>query len=98
MADGLKVWDASGNLIVDTATRMSRVLGTTIVSAGAIGSITDAGFATGTPYCIALRTNAGTPTQPNGSMAPPIINIVGTTLNYNVLSPSNDHLLIYGVY
>lgn len=98
MAVGLKVRDASGNLIVDETTRLSRVLGTTLVGAGAIGSITNAGFATGTPYCIALRTNAGTPTQPNGSMAPPIITFVGTTMNYNVLSPSNDHLLIYGVY
>lgn len=98
MATGVKVWDALGNLTFDGTTRISRVLGNIAVSAGATGSVTDAGFATGTPYCIALRTNAGTPTQPNNTMAPPIISFAGTTMNYNVASPSGDHLLIYGVY
>lgn len=98
MADGLKVWDASGNLTFDGTTRISRVLGSIGVSAGATGSVTDAGFATGTPYCICVRTNAGTPTQPNNSNIPPIISFAGTTMSYNVAAPSNDHLLIYGVY
>ena len=98
MATGIKVWDASGNLTFDGTTRLSRVLGTLFVAAGAAGSITDAGFATGSPYCIAISTNAGTPTQPNASMAAPIISFSGTTMSYDVASPSNDHLLIYGVY
>lgn len=99
MAIGLIVRDPStGAIVSEVTTRLSRVLGTLFVGAGAVGSVTDAGFATGTPYCIAVRTSAGTPTQPNASMAPPIISFVGTTMNYDVASPSNDHLLIYGVY
>lgn len=95
---GAKFWDASGNLISDYTTRMSRVIGITSVSAGATGSVTDAGFATGSPYCICLRTNAGTPTQPDATMASPIISFSGTTMSYNVASPAGDHILVYGVY
>lgn len=98
MATGLKVWDSSGNLTFDGTARISRVLGSAAVGAGSSGSITNAGFATGAPYCICVRTNAGTPTQPNNSNVPPIISFSGTTLSYNVAAPSNDHLLIYGVY
>lgn len=98
MADGLKVWDASGNLTFDGTTRISRVIGTLPVSAGALGSVTDAGFATGTPYCLCLRINAGTPTQPSAAMAAPIISFAGTTMTYDVASPSGDHLLVYGVF
>ena len=98
MADGLKVWDASGNLTFDGTTRISRVIGVTGVAAGATGSITDAGFATGTPYCLCIRANAGSVTQPNAAMAAPIISFSGTTMSYNVASPSGDHFLIYGVY
>jgi hypothetical protein len=98
MATGVKVWDGSGNLTFDGTTRISRVLGTIAVPAGATGSVTDAGFATGAPYCIALRINAGAPNQPNNSMAAPIISFAGTTMSYNVAAPSGDHMLIYGVY
>lgn len=98
MAVGLKTWDAAGNLIIDTATRMSRVIGMAGVSAGATGSITDAGFATGAAYCIALRVSAGTPTGIDNSLVSPIISFSGTTMSYNVASPAGDHLLIYGVY
>lgn len=98
MAVGLKTWDASGNLIIDTATRMSRVIGMLYAAAGATGSVTDAGFATGAPYCIALRVNAGSPTGVDSSLVSPIISFAGTTMSYNVASPASDHLLIYGVY
>lgn len=98
MATGLKTWDASGNLIIDTATRMSRVIGMTYASAGATGSVTDAGFGTGTPYCIAIRANDGSPSIYDQGMVSPIISFAGTTMSYNVASPADDHLLIYGVY
>lgn len=98
MATGVKVWDASGNLTFDGTTRISRVLGAAAFSSGASGSITDAGFATGTPYCIGLRINAGAPNQPNNSMAAPIISFSGTTMNYDIAAPTGDTLLVYGVY
>lgn len=53
MPQGLQVWDASGNLQVDTNTTMANVLGT--VSSGTTnGSLTDANFAKGTPFAIAM--------------------------------------------
>lgn len=98
MSAGLKVWDASGNLIIDTATRMSRVIGVTFAAAGAVGSITNAGFATGAPYCIALRTSPGSGTVFGSDYVSPIISFSGTTMDYDVASPAGDHVLVYGVY
>ncbi len=97
MADGIKVWDASGNLTFDGTTRISRVLGTISVAQGTSGSLSDAGFATGTPYCVASRTNA-TPTSFGGANTGPIISFAGTTMFYDLANPTGDHLLIYGVY
>ena len=97
MAVGLKTWDASGNLVIDTATRMSRVLGMVSVAAGGTGSVTDAGFATGAPYCICLHTD--TPVSvPTRAIASPIIAFAGTTMTYDAAFPAGDHILIYGVY
>ena len=98
MSTGGKFWDAFGNLISDSTYRWSRVIGTLYAAAGATGSVTDAGFATGTPYCIALRVSAGSPTGVDSSLVSPIISFSGTTMSYNVASPASDHLLIYGVY
>ncbi len=52
---GLRTWDGSGNLIVDTNTRLSRVLGIIDITSTP-GSLTDAGFATGTPFAYQANT------------------------------------------
>jgi len=96
MAVGLKTWDAAGNLIIDTTTRMSRVIGMTSISGGSSGSVTDAGFLTGAPYCIAVRS--GLSSGFDNSMLSPVISFAGSTMTYSAASPTGDHLLIYGVY
>jgi len=98
MPQGLQTWDASGNLLVDIQDRLTRFLGTIAISAGASGTVTDDGFLTGTPFCIALRTNAGSPSFLNNTMVPPTISFAGNVMTYNAASPSGDHRLIYGVY
>jgi hypothetical protein len=95
---GLQTWDASGALLVDITDRLTRFLGTISISAGAPGTVTDNGFLTGAPFCISLRTAAGTPNFLNNTMVPPVVSFAGNVMSYNAASPSGDHLLIYGVY
>jgi hypothetical protein len=58
MASGLRVWDAAGNLTLDTSTRTGRVIGLLILSAGAIGSL-DIGKAPGERvFAIMTLTNS----------------------------------------
>ena len=96
MATGFKVWDAAGNLTIDGTTRMSRVLGYTTIGANTSGTITDAGFSTGTPYWISIRNSL----SPGAfdDVEPPSISVAGTTLTYDNSSPRLDHLVIYGVF
>jgi len=60
MAHGLRVWDAAGNLIVDTSQRHGTILGVLTITGGVDGSVTDAGFAQGEPLwmCTALASYA----------------------------------------
>ena len=39
MAFGLKVWDASGNVIIDTTSRLPRLVHSLYISAGTVGSV-----------------------------------------------------------
>lgn len=56
MAQGLQIWDASGNLIFDTSDRISRVLGIVTITANVSGSVTNSGFSGLSPFwfCIPL--------------------------------------------
>lgn len=92
---GMQVWDASGNLIVDTATYMGRILGT--VSTGTSnGSVTNAGFATGQPWWFITRKTS------SAYMYTPKITISGNTLSWQFESGTYankaDCLITYGVY
>lgn len=100
-----KVWDSSGNLIMDDDSVVFRVIGRQFIVGstagdpnidGGSGTITDGGLATGTPYCWALW--AGTVNNGGASSAdPPAPNISfsGSALNYDHLW--GDWWLIYGV-
>lgn len=97
MPQGLQCWDASGTLLVDITDRLTRILGVTTVSAGGSGTVTDDGFLTGSPFCIAIRSAVGLSTF-NSSMVPPDISFASNVMSYAANSPSGDHYLIYGVY
>lgn len=96
MATWLKVWDASENLTFDATTRISRVLGSATIAAGATGSITDAGFSTGTAYWASIRNTLSPGVFDN--IEPPTISVSGTTLSYDNSGARLEHLVIYGVY
>ena len=92
MPQGLQVWDDSGNLIVDTATRLGRILGVTTISASS-GTVVNSGFSGGTPFWIAIPLATGD--VEHG----PDISVSGTTLTYNFNGrPVTSHRLVYGVY
>lgn len=96
MATGLRVWDASGNLVVDVTDRLTRILGVVSMPANSSGSVVDDGFLTGTPFPIAIRSN-GT-TFFNGTSVAVSISFSGNTMNYSTTQTVADYLIVYGVY
>jgi len=103
MAAGLKVWDASGNLIVDTSSRLTRILGyTTLAAAGfgggtSTGSVTDDGLLTGTPFYVAQRESS-----PGGSFdastSQCVVTFSGNTMSFSTVHPTAAFIITYGVY
>ena len=100
MATGIKIWDASGNLIFDETSRAGRVLGTTVVNGGS-GSIPNGDFSQGTPWAIAFKL--GTGLAGSGLICPCYTSFSGNTLNWAygpVSGQSADYqtFIAYGVY
>lgn len=100
MPAGIQVWDAASNPIMDTTTRLGRVLGVATITT-ATGSITGiAGFSQGTPFYICTPLNS--PGNINLATNPlPVITISGTTLSWAYESGTGANqtvLLYYGTY
>lgn len=92
MPQGLQVWDASGNSILDTSMRLGRVLGVRTLTGGTNSSHVDAGLSTGTPFWIVTSLTAPNIKQPDVSVA-------GTTISWTwAAGSSGDWRLVYGVY
>lgn len=94
MTAGLQVFDANGNLTLDITDRLTRVIGSFTVAAGAAaGSITVAQFSTGTPWVFPLIYSI------NGDNTDPAFSISGTTLSWTANTAALiDVFVIYGVY
>lgn len=103
MPQGLQCWDASGNLTVDITTRLTRVLGSQTIASGASGTITHAGFSTGTIWFLLF---AGSSTATGYC---PVITVNNTThqITYAPLTYQNSDgdpvsapavTIVYGVY
>lgn len=76
MPQGLQVFDASGNIIVDTSTALGTVLGTHSFVGAALNtsdSISVSGFALGTPFFSMYQSGAG---------LAPTVTTSGTTLSW----------------
>jgi len=94
MGLGIQVFDASGNLLIDVTTRMSRVINTQAIAAGSTGSLAVPNSTQGSIWWAIL---------PNGgSRYVPLISLSGNTLSWspNGSYPGGpaDALLIYGLY
>lgn len=100
MSAGLQVWDASGNLVFDTADQIVRFLGELTISAN--GSTTNSDLTSGTPFAIIFpsieNTFGASGIQPNQL---PTVGFSGTTISYSFSStPSGGKTVtvLYGVY
>jgi hypothetical protein len=97
MTQGLQVFDASGNIVVDTTHYLGRILGVTTVGISN-GSITNANFSKGTPFWVANRDSGSYNTSQ------PIYTLTNsTTISWSWGAQSGNpgnttQTLIYGVY
>lgn len=92
----MQIWDSSGNLIMDTNTRMGRYLGTTSTGT-ANGSVTDARFtsSTGTPFWFINGKGDTVYAVPTVTYSANVLSWDWGTLP---LAYRVDCILIYGVY
>lgn len=92
MPQGLQVFDASGNVLVDTSTRLGRILGVTTITT-TTGSVVDSDFANGTPFWYAI------PLSIADVEFGPDLSFSGTTLSWDFQGRTvTSHRLVYGVY
>jgi len=94
MPHGLRTWDASGNLIIDVSTRLTRIIGTQAITP-VDGSLSNADFALGTPFWYFTNVPVG--------KATPVVSFSGTTLTWTwpastTQFPRDNMTLVYGVY
>lgn len=95
MAYGLQIFDAAGNLIVDTNTRIGTFLDIVSIS-NADGSATNAALAMGTPFWLLHVLDTA-----YNSIAPSV-SVSGTTISWAWRTPGDSGnpncKLIYGVF
>lgn len=97
MPQGLQVWDASGNVVMDTTTWVSQVLGSFALAAGhGAGSISDANLAQGRPYVIVLPAEGNKGSQAGGNPVANVVTVSGTTVSWNAAADACQ--VIYGIY
>jgi hypothetical protein len=94
--NGLRVWDSSGVRVVDTSTRIAKVLGFVTVTTPALtvtsGSVTDSGFTQGTPFYFIVV---------NSGYTRPTISFSGSVMNYSLsggFTGTYGVTIYYGVY
>lgn len=102
MGMGLQIFDASGNLTLDTINRLGRVLG--YVSVAANGSLANANFAYGTPFAAAMPSIRPQDNFLNLLFGTSLyVQFSGTTMTWTLgsmgpVSQTNPVVIFYGVY
>ena len=92
MTQGLQVWDASGNLILDTSYDTGFILGVVdFATAAQSGSLTDANFANGTPFFFDIGTIAN-------MLSAPTVTYSGTTMTWTATDGTYSGKIYYGYY
>ena len=93
MPQGLQIWDASGNLILDTSNRIGRVLGVVTLDGNTSSSETNDGLLTGTPFYMVVFLGSFATYSPTISIAS---NVISWTMPSG--AAGNFYRLVYGVY
>jgi hypothetical protein len=98
MAQGMQVWDADGNLTVDTSDFLGRVLGSTSTGASN-GSLGHAGLDDGVPFAVCLPSIASDVAPTYDALYAPDISFAGTTMSwtYEAGKPAVNNLIVFGV-
>lgn len=93
MPQGLQIYDASGNAILDITDRITTILGEINLSAATYGAtnVSNATFALGTPWYFVITYDTNTVLTYDFN-----VSISGTTLTYSGDTPACK--IIYGVY
>ena len=94
MPQGFQTFNAAGQPLMEITDRLARVLGIATLTSPTDGSISVAGFATGTPFAACIPISSGPVPVPTISIAAGVISWdfaagVGYATNYK---------LVYGVY
>lgn len=91
---GMQVFDASGNIVIDVTTRLSRVIGTQAIAAGSTGSLAVPNTTQGLIW-FAIYGNGG-------NRYSPVMSVSGGTISWSPKSgfPGGpvDVIMIYGLY
>jgi hypothetical protein len=97
MPQGLQVWDASGNIVMDTTTWCSQVLGSVALGSNhGAGSVVDANLALGRPFFFVQEADSAKATDATGNANWMTVSVSGTTLNY--AAGQNAAVIVYGIY
>ena len=78
MAFGLKVWDANGNIVIDTTNRLPRLVYTQYLVAGSSGSVDIPAVTDKSAFVVANCVNPST----NRANMPLGVKLVSTTLSW----------------
>lgn len=104
MPQGLQIWDASSNLILDPSTRLGKVLGYIDAAAGTglSGSDTNAGLLLGTPWWTEIPFSAvsGYPNAyDQGAAGALTVSVSTSTISWSYTGVVGfARRIIYGVY
>lgn len=98
MPAGLIIRDANGSVVMDTSTRVTRVLGFKDVQA--TGTQSHSGFSQGTPFAIFnFLGDAGSTYYGDAPLVVPTVSFSGTTMTYTIPTANQQKWrIIYGVY
>ena len=93
MPQGLEIRDSSGTVILTISDRITRLLGSSSMTGGTAGSVTNAGFTTGTPFWWASRDAGGS------FFYDPVITVTSDTMSWTWPNGgSGNYTVVYGVY
>lgn len=99
MSQGLQVWDAAGNLVLDVTNRLTRIIGT-VYSGESDGSIQVPEFATGDAWVCVQQANSFNSIGDATRLIKTTIS--GTTLSWAFVGPTDWPIqggtLIYGLW
>lgn len=90
MAAGIQIWDASGRLVVDFTSRLSRIISSVYIDgSSASGSVSNAALSQGTPFLAFQQENVWG--YIDGDVPRPIFTVSGNTISWAYTAGFGTH-------